>query len=571
MLKYHKFCKYNKKNEDLFINIINNKQNSLFGNLNKRGGKYIHTCTALKRKDRLRCERKLKLREKFKIIVYTSLYFFTCDYLYHEFILKNNKNENKEEKKNEQNIDPVGLNNKIKKKEYDNNNNNYNNIYKPNDSLKNDQSYFFLYSNPFVNFFVDSIKKLNIFVNSNTIHNENEDKQGDKNLKKVDKKNDEKENNSYEIKITRGSRNKNIYENSIIDKEKLLYKGNYHNNNNNDNNETYKKHNNNNNNMSNIISNHIYNKNYFFNKCNLFLLCNGLIFITWRISEVLTNKRLFHFMCRNFICSYNNIKKKYIHTLITSSVSHITFPHFLFNMWAFYTITNTLLSPEIGESKKKFYFFNYKSNVLQQKMNDQDIINICVLSSICSTIPYILLNKKNQILGASGSIMGLVYILSTLKPNEVFISIFPLPYLKLTALQLCHLSILTNIFFLFFRKKKINHFNIAWSAHIFGLLGGALYNIYQRKIKNNNNYYPFIQLSIKNGYLDYVNSYLDLLDMLKCFHLQTKMFFSLDIKTMQSLNRKIQSIKSHTAQRRMHFQIKKMKNLEFLSKRNQLQ
>ncbi|CRH01640.1 rhomboid protease ROM6, putative [Plasmodium relictum] len=502
MFLSHSFLKISYKKKNFYFN----GKKCFHGFIKKRKIKN----SVLKRKDRIKIEKKIKFKEKLKIIFFSSIYFFSADYIYHVYILKD-KNEN-------------NLINQEKK-----------NINEKKSELPG------------------YLNKINILSKGSNTINQNVEKEKIKINEKREIKKIQQNEDPYEIKINRIKKkdgDENYIEKELINKKNQIFGYN-------ENNKMTDKENN----IKDIIANNCY-RQHFLNGCNLFLLANGIVFLSWRLGELMKNKKLFHFMSRNFICSFDNIKKKYYHTILTASISHITFPHFLFNMWAFHTITNVLLSPEIKENKKNYLFFNYKSNSLEKKINDNDIINICILSSLFSTIPYIFLNKKNQILGASGAIMGLIYILSTVKPNEVFISIFPFPYLKLSSLQLCHLTILTNFLFLFFKR---NVFSVAWSAHLFGLLGGVFYNIYQRK-NNNYNYYPFIELSLKNGYIDYLNSYLDFVDMLKCLQLRTELFFSLDKNYIKILNRKIHTIKMLQSQRRLKYNIQKMKNLENMSK-----
>ncbi|EUD67749.1 hypothetical protein C922_01938 [Plasmodium inui San Antonio 1] len=532
---------------------------------------------AVKRKDRIRRGKFLQLKEKLQLIIFSSVYFFACDYVYHVYVLSGNTSKTANRASNhggeEGGNDP-----------------------KCKDEHAGGQG-------GVGTTMMEYLQRMNIF---SSVHGK-----GGEHLKQQDgerrRQNDGHkmepqegfhkkdhlssgrgdvricsvcEEDPYEIKINRVKRSNRKEESNQTGKPdqygQSFYGANQRNQiSSHDRSGSGRNHPNNGtppqrnsiggeekNMKSLIISN--FHRNDLFNWCNLFLFANGVVFLCWRLSEIAGNKKLFHFMCRNFICSYENIRRKYYHTIFTATISHITLPHFLFNMWAFHTISNTLLSPEIKENKTNYYFFfNYKSSVLEKKMTDRDIMKICVLSSIVSTVPYIFLHRANQLLGASGAVMGLVYILSTVKPNEVFVSLFPLPYLKMTSLQLCHLSILTNFVFLFYRR---NHFNIAWLAHLFGLMGGALYNLYQRRKNSNRNYYPFIELSLKNGPLDYLNSYLDFLDFLKCLQLQIRIFFSLDTRAMESMNRKISYIKNMQSQRRMKYHMLKVKNLETMSK-----
>ncbi|KJP85923.1 hypothetical protein AK88_04455 [Plasmodium fragile] len=549
-----------------------------------KGSRHLHgfaksrsvQTNAIKRKDRINRGKFLKFKEKLQLIIFSSVYFFACDYVYHVYVLRANASRTANSTSNHSGED-----------------------------ARNDAKYKDEHTGGeggFGTTMMEYIKWMNIFSSAQgkdgqqlkqqdgECRGENDDHKvkGQKASHKKDHLSSDRgdaricsvcEEDPYEIKINRVKRSSGKEESSKTGKPDQYGQSSYARNqrdqqHNHDGSGSGRSHPNNGTpqrssiggeekNMKDLIVSNFY-RNDLFNGCNLFLFANGVVFLCWRLSDVAGNKKLFHFMCRNFICSYENVRRKYYHTIFTASMSHITLPHFLFNMWAFHTISNTLLSPEIKENKTNYYFFfNYKSSVLEKKMTDKDIMKIYALSSIVSTVPYILLHRSNQLLGASGAVMGLVYILSTVKPNEVFVSLFPLPYLKMTSLQLCHLSILTNFVFLFCRR---NHFNIAWLAHLFGLMGGALYNLYQRKKNSNMNYYPFIELSLKNGPIDYLNSYLDFVDFIKCLQLQVRIFFSLDPHAMQSMNRKIISIKNMQSQRRMMYHKLKVKNLEAMSK-----
>ncbi|CXJ03877.1 rhomboid protease ROM6 [Plasmodium berghei] len=491
-------------------------------------------------------EKNIKLKERIKLIIFSSFYFFACDYLYHVYKLKGNKKVEE------------GDAYTPKEKLLTGNTKKYENKYQNNEMIPN------------------FIKWINVFSRPEQTNKYMLQKDGpgisDKNNQRYDNNDDlicEQINNSnvddesiYEIKINNIKKKKNEQnykrdEFTVIRNQIFGYNMGNSIGGNTGKDPSQER------NFKEIIENNLYRKNLLSGN-NLFLIANGVIFLCWRLSDIARNQKFYNFMCRHFICSYENIKKKHYHTIFTASISHMTLPHFLFNMWAFHTITNTLLYPEIKEKKTNYYyFFNYKSNILEKKITNKDIINVCLLSSVMSTIPYILLNRYAQLLGASGAIMGLVYILSVVKPNEIFVSVFPFPYLKLSALQLCHISILTNFIFLFYKK---NNFSIAWSAHLFGLLGGAIYSYYQRKINNNYNYYPFIQLSIQNGYLDYTNTYRDLLDFIKTLKLQTISFFSLDHRNIQQITKQLYMIQYKKSQRRAKIHAMKINNLKQMEK-----
>ncbi|CAA9989886.1 rhomboid protease ROM6, putative [Plasmodium knowlesi strain H] len=531
---------------------------------------------AIKRKDRIKRGKFLQFKEKLQLIIFSSVYFFACDYVYHVYLLRSNDSRPANHASNNTGED---VRNDAKCKDQHSGGKG---------GVGTTMMEYIKWMNIFSSAQGKDNQELKQQDNECTRKNDGHKMKNQKDSHKKDhllnNRGDIKicsvcEEDPYEIKINRFKRSSGKEESSQTGKGEKYGESFYFGNQrdqppSHDRSSSGRSPPNNSipqrssiggeeKNMKNLFVSNVY-RNDLFNGCNLFLFANGVVFLCWRLSEIAGNKKFFHFMCRNFICSYENIRRKYYHTFFTAAISHITLPHFLFNMWAFHTISNTLLSPEIKENKTNYYFFfNYKSSVLEKKMTDKDIMKIYALSSIVSTVPYILLHRSNQLLGASGAVMGLVYILSTVKPNEIFVSLFPLPYLKMTSLQLCHLSILTNFIFLFYRR---NHFNVAWLAHLFGLMGGALYNVYQRRINSNKNYYPFIELSVKNGSIDYLNSYLDFVDFLKCLQLQIRIFFSLDPRAIQSMNRKIVSIKNMQSQRRIKYHKLKVKNLEAMSK-----
>ncbi|CAD2098305.1 hypothetical protein YYG_03178 [Plasmodium vinckei petteri] len=523
MFNYYKYFRTNYfKYRFLHINI-----NKRFHAFTKVVGKIQET--AIKNK-----EKNIKLKEKVKLIIFSSFYFFACDYLYHVYILKGNE---KVEEGEAYTTKEKVLTYNTKKDE---------NTYQNNEMMPN------------------FIKWINIFSRPEQTDKYILQKDGanssDQNTQRCDINVDDE--NTYVIKIN-NIKKKQDEQNYQSDEYTVIRNNIFGYNMGNVIGGDTGKNPMQERNFKEIIENNLYRKDLLSGH-NLFLAANGIIFLCWRLGDIVRNKRFYNFMCRHFICSYENIKKKRYHTIFTASISHMTLPHFLFNMWAYHTITNTLLYPEIKEKKTNYYyFFNYKSNILEKKITNKDIISVCLLSSVMSTIPYVLINRSTQLLGASGAIMGLVYTLSVVKPNEIFVSVFPFPYLKLSALQLCHMSILTNFIFLFYKR---NNFNIAWSAHLFGLLGGALYSYYQRKINNNYNYYPFIQLSTQNGYLDYTNTYLDLLDFMKTLKLQTISFFSLDQRNIQQINKQLYMIQYTKSQRRAKIHAMKINNLKQMEK-----
>lgn len=533
--------------------------------------------TRVKRK---KDKKKIHLKERVKLVVFSSLYFIFIDYLYHKYVLKDTPDwkttENEKNKNNNTNIKTDKTNSvsysvdpqkKIHalmqyfKKDGSESANISSSNESDNHRIKN-RNILNESNKPFRDFFSkgEQSKSDESVNNKKTVEEEEEEdtikvnrihnQQSNNSIfyvtDSLDRLSREWWNNKFFLKNDKKEENdkkgilkKDIYD-SINDNKQGKYK---------------------NSNDTSLVRD-VY-RQFVFNGCNLFLFINGVVFLGWRLSELVRNKRFHNFMSRNFICSYENLKKKYYHTCLTASISHITFPHFLFNMYAFYVISNALVSPEIKESAKKYFFFNFKSNTVEKKITDIDIINVCILSSLCSTIPYVLLNKNNRVLGASGSLMGLIYILSTVKPNEVFVSLFPFPYLKLTALQLCHITILTNFLFLFVKR---NVFNVAWTAHLFGFLGGAIYNIYQRN-KNNYNYYPFWELSLTNGKIDYRNSYDDFLVFLNCFQLKMQLLFTLDPNKERAINKKINSIKFMQMQRKIKINNQKKKNMDSITRR----
>ncbi|KAI9913341.1 hypothetical protein PsorP6_006680 [Peronosclerospora sorghi] len=84
------------------------------------------------------------------------------------------------------------------------------------------------------------------------------------------------------------------------------------------------------------------------------IAANTLIFGLWRAS--FQNARLHHFMWQHFASSYDAVVHgKRVYTLVTSSFSHLTFPHFGINMFMLWEFGPSILAPSNNYAGTSWY------------------------------------------------------------------------------------------------------------------------------------------------------------------------------------------------------------------------
>ncbi|KAK2197425.1 bifunctional Peptidase S54 [Babesia duncani] len=221
------------------------------------------------------------------------------------------------------------------------------------------------------------------------------------------------------------------------------------------------------------------------------------------------------FMKRHFVASAEALANGRYHTLLTSAISHFSFWHLLFNCFMLRELMVTFQN-QMGKGVDNFFsslasdnilYDIYKSLVnsrgnlwhgwtftksLHRPFTSRDIFNVACLSAIGSSLGHVLL-YKTPVIGASGAIAGLLYLLAATNPTCFFKIIFPIPGMTLTILQLLQVFVATNTFFLFYKTSR----NIAWAAHLFGMATGALYCAFQKYSLQRPGFYDPLVLTTK--------------------------------------------------------------------------
>lgn len=140
---------------------------------------------------------------------------------------------------------------------------------------------------------------------------------------------------------------------------------------------------------------------------------------------------------------------------ITYFFMHASFSHLLFNMLALY-VFGTEVERRLGTKQFLTFYF------------------LCgILSGVCSFVVYYLCGQNALLLGASGSIYGLLLLFSCLYPRSI-VYVFGIIPIKAPVLVLVYFGI-----------ELLSQFandGIAHITHLFGLLIGMLYVMLKLKM-----------------------------------------------------------------------------------------
>eukprot|EP00371_Babesia_bovis_P000373 XP_001609020.1 hypothetical protein [Babesia bovis T2Bo] len=245
-----------------------------------------------------------------------------------------------------------------------------------------------------------------------------------------------------------------------------------------------------------------------------FLLCCGSVFGLWSLSDRIHNPWLSQFLQRHFLASRSSFDMRRWHTLLTSSISHASFFHLFLNCMMFHQLINTFarhmapplpsrpsvssidrLFSSLSSSIEGFFWPSTHTKRRMDTVQTSDIMGVMVLSGICSSLGHVAL-YKTPVYGASGAISGLLYLLASTFPNSYFHTVFPVPGLQVSILQICQMFVATNVYFLFFGTALRN---IAWSAHLFGFGAGALYCYLQQHVFKRRGFRNPVTLSFRTA------------------------------------------------------------------------
>ena len=125
-----------------------------------------------------------------------------------------------------------------------------------------------------------------------------------------------------------------------------------------------------------------------------------------------------------------------------------TFMHILFNMWTLYIF----------------------GRPVEQRLGSSAFLKLYLISGVIGAVSWIIFNQDSTapLVGASGAIFGVMAAAAMLFPSMQIMLLFPPVVLKVKTLVIC-LAII-NIVMLY-----NVHSNIAYLAHLGGLLGGFLF------------------------------------------------------------------------------------------------
>lgn len=244
---------------------------------------------------------------------------------------------------------------------------------------------------------------------------------------------------------------------------------------------------------------------------NLFLAgCCG-VFGLWALSARMASPWLSNFMQRNFVTSREAMTQRRYHTLLTCAISHTGFMHLFLNCTMFHQLISTFKQNMRGPSSPPWpssSFDNYIGDIFnsvetflwgersqtgqRHHVQTADIVNVMLLSAVGSSLGHVYL-YRTPVIGASGAISGLLYLLASTFPNSYFRSVFPIPGLQLSILQVCQIFVVTNLYFLYYGS---NWRNVAWAAHLFGMGTGALYCLAQQYVFNRPGFHNAVRMSI---------------------------------------------------------------------------
>lgn len=141
-------------------------------------------------------------------------------------------------------------------------------------------------------------------------------------------------------------------------------------------------------------------------------------------------------------------------TILTSIFLHVEFNHFLFNMFALFLF----------------------GTALESRIDNKPFVTLYIISGLLGNLGYYLTtnNPLIPVLGASGSIYGVVGALAVLEPFRLvyFYGMVPLPMILAAAFWA-----FADFYGLFIPSR------IAHGAHLLGMFIGVVAGLYLRKIE----------------------------------------------------------------------------------------
>lgn len=185
-----------------------------------------------------------------------------------------------------------------------------------------------------------------------------------------------------------------------------------------------------------------------------------IIFVFWQFPVLARGLLQNHFVCS----SYNVIRKKRIHTMFLSAISHSSFRHLFVNLYAFVTF---------GSDVQKVIPRKVKRNSSLYKMSVDSLLPFVLGSAITGSLCHLLLTHSSGAgsLGLSGVTFALFAFIARVYPSRQLRIIF-LPKLRIYFYHALLFSIAASVLGVLSGK----HDGVAHATHLGGLAFGLGYH-----------------------------------------------------------------------------------------------
>jgi len=181
---------------------------------------------------------------------------------------------------------------------------------------------------------------------------------------------------------------------------------------------------------------------------------NLAVFAAWRYGHKF-NKKIETFMLQNFTVSWNHLRHKKFHTILTSCFSHVDYWHLGLNMIVLWGWSPNVIHA-VGWPK---FFALY--------------IGSGLVSTVCGAWRHHLLGMSQKMtVGASGCLYGALAACCMLDPNRTAYFLL-LPFIEFKLMYGLGALVAADVVGLFFRKSIFDH-----AAHVGGFLFGGAYWYY---------------------------------------------------------------------------------------------